>query len=108
MIELWDKKMIITKTLDGNNITLSIVGRLDTITSVELSNELDKIFAEGAFNFILDLKGLDYISSAGLRILLVTQKQVTLKGTKLELTGVNETVKSVLDMTGFSGILTIK
>lgn len=108
MIELWDKKMIITKTLDGNNITLSIVGRLDTITSVELSNELDKIFAEGAFNFILDLKGLDYISSAGLRVLLVTQKQVTSKGTKLELTGVNETVKSVLDMTGFSGILTIK
>ena len=100
--------MTITKTTNANNISLSIAGRLDTVTSVQLSNELDKIFAEGAFNLFLDLKGLEYISSAGLRVLLVAQKQVSSQGTKLELTGVNETVKQVLDITGFSGILTIK
>ncbi len=100
--------MTITKTVNGDTLTLSISGRLDTITSVELSNELDKIFAEGAFNIVFDLKGLDYVSSAGLRVFLVAQKQINTKGTKLELTGVSDTVKEVLDITGFSGILTIK
>jgi anti-sigma B factor antagonist len=100
--------MTITKTVNGNTLTLSIAGRLDTITSVELSNELDKIFAEGAFDIVFDLKGLDYVSSAGLRVFLVAQKQATSKGTKLELTGVSDTVKEVLDITGFSSILTIK
>lgn len=100
--------MTITKTLNGNEITLSIVGRLDTITSVEFSSELEKIFSEGAFNLTLDLKGMDYISSAGLRVLLNAQKLVASKGTILELTGVNDTVKEVFVVTGFTYILTIK
>ena len=100
--------MTITKTVNENNINISIAGRLDAVTSVQLSTELDKIFAEGAFNLFLDLKGLEYISSAGLRILLVAQKQVTSQGVKLELTGVKDSVKQVLDMTGFSSLLTIK
>lgn len=100
--------MTITKTLNGNDITLTIVGRLDTVTSVQLSNEVDQVFATGASNLVFDLKGLDYISSAGLRVLLVAQKQAAAKGTKLELTGVSASVKQILDITGFSGILTIK
>jgi anti-sigma B factor antagonist len=100
--------MTITKTVNGSALTLSIAGRLDTITSVELSNELDKIFAEETFDIVFDLKGLDYVSSAGLRVFLVAQKMVSSKGAKMELTGVSDTVKEVLDITGFSGILTIK
>jgi anti-sigma B factor antagonist len=100
--------MTITKTINDNNIILSINGRLDTVTSKQLSDELDQIFSNGSYNLFLDLKGLEYISSAGLRILLIAQKQVAALGTKMELNGINETVKGVLDMTGFSGILTIK
>ena len=99
--------MTITKTVEGNNITLAVAGRLDTITSVQLSNEFEKIFAEGASNLLLDFKELDYISSAGLRILLVAQKQVTSLGTKMEISGVSDSVKDVFNITGFSGILTI-
>jgi len=100
--------MTITKTVNGTTLTLSVAGRLDTITSVELSNELDKIFAEETFDIVFDLKGLDYVSSAGLRVFLVAQKLASSKGAKLELTGVSDAVKEVLDITGFSGILTIK
>jgi anti-sigma B factor antagonist len=100
--------MTITKTTNANNVTLALAGRLDTITSVQLTNEFDALFSEGSSDITLDLKGIDYISSAGLRVLLVAQKQVNSKNRKLELTGVNGSVKDVLDMTGFSSILTIK
>jgi len=99
--------MTITKTSDDYNITLSIAGRLDSMTSTQLSDEVNKIFSEGASNIHFDLKELDYISSAGLRILIVTQKHAKSIGTKFVLSGVNESVKEVLDITGFSGILTI-
>ena len=101
--------MTITKTTNANNVTLALMGRLDTITSIQLTSEFDALFSEdSSSNITLDMKGIDYISSAGLRVLLVAQKQANSKNRKLELTGVNGSVKDVLDMTGFSSILTIK
>lgn len=99
--------MTIVKTVNEDNITLNISGRLDCTTSDQLSAELESIFLSGACNLHFNLKDLDYISSSGLRVLIVTQKKVKSLGTKLELSGVNDSVKSVLDMTGFSNILTI-
>jgi anti-sigma B factor antagonist len=99
--------MIITKTVNGNNVTLAIEGNMDTYQSVQLSDELEKIFSEGAFNIYLDLKELDYISSSGLRVLLAAQKKVDALGTKLELSNANETVKEVMRITGFSKIIKV-
>jgi anti-sigma B factor antagonist len=100
--------MDITRTISGNTAALALKGRLDTVTSNDLSKELDKLFAEGAYNLIFDLKEIEYISSAGLRILLSAQKKAKSLGAAMEVTGANENVKEVFDMTGFSNILTIK
>jgi anti-sigma B factor antagonist len=101
------KKMLITKTVNKNIVTLSIEGNMDTINSVQLSDELESIFSEGAFNINLDLKELNYISSSGLRVLLAAQKKAVSLGTKIELFGANDTVREVLRITGFSNILTV-
>ena len=100
--------MIITRTTKNNVVTLAIEGNMDTIHSVQLSDELEKIFSEGAFNIQLDLTGLNFISSSGLRVLLAAHKKANSMGTKLELFGVSETVKDVLRITGFSGLLTVR
>ncbi len=100
--------MTIKKTLDDKDVTLSLAGRLDTVTSNNLANEIDKIFSEGAYNLILDFKELDYISSAGLRVVFVAQKKVNSLGTKLEITGSNENIKEVFNITGFASIINIK
>jgi anti-anti-sigma factor len=100
--------MLITKSVKNNIVILSIVGNMDTQHSVQLSDELDKVFSEGSFNIYLDMKGLNYISSSGLRVLLAGQKRASELGTKLVLLGVNESVKEVFTITGFSDILTIQ
>ena len=100
--------MIITRTTKNNVVTLAVEGNMDTIHSVQLSDELEKIFSEGAFNIQLDLTGLNFISSSGLRVLLAAHKKANSMGTKLELFGVSETVKDVLRITGFSGLLTVR
>jgi anti-sigma B factor antagonist len=99
--------MTIIKTFNENTITLAITGRLDTITSVQLSDALEKIFSESAFNLIVDLSELEYISSAGLRVLLSARKQTSQLGTTLEITGVNKTVKEIFSITGFAGTFKI-
>ncbi|MBU1172293.1 MAG: STAS domain-containing protein [Proteobacteria bacterium] len=99
--------MEISKTQTADAIKLTISGRLDSLTCVQLSNEIDSIKKEGNFNLIFDFETLEYISSAGLRVLLTTQKHANSSGTRLELKNINDTVKEVLDMTGFSRILNI-
>jgi anti-sigma B factor antagonist len=99
--------MLIAKTTNGNTVTLSIAGSMDTIHSVQLSDELEKVFSFGFYNINIDLKELDYISSSGLRVLLAAQKKANSLGTKLELYRVNETVMEVLKVTGFSEIIKV-
>lgn len=97
--------MTITKNQNGAALTLALEGRLDTITAPELEAELKKDL-ENVTELTLDFSKLDYISSAGLRVLLSAQKVMSRVGS-MKITGANETVKEVFEVTGFSDILTI-
>lgn len=99
--------MEITKNLNGNTTTLALSGRLDTVTSTQLSNELGQVFEGGPVNLVFDFTSLEYISSAGLRVLLTAQKKINALGTEMKITGVNDTVREIFDITGFSGIINI-
>ena len=98
--------MTIEKTKTGTALTLAPEGRLDTMTSPELEKELNASL-EGADALMLDFSRLDYISSAGLRVLLSAHKAMAGKG-GMVIRNVNEIVREVLDVTGFSDILTIE
>ena len=89
-----------------NETTVEVVGRLDTITAPVLEKTLAEVI-DGVQCLILDMRGLEYISSAGLRVLLGTQKKMQKTG-EMKLTGVCEDVMEVLEMTGFADILTIE
>lgn len=86
--------------------TLVLAGRLDTTTAPELEEQIDALPPETTA-MVLDMQGLEYISSAGLRVLLKTQKMMNKKGT-LKLVHVPDTVMEVLDITGFVDFLTIE
>ncbi len=99
--------MKINKTTEEGKLTLALEGRLDTITAGELEAVL-KDTIEGVSELILDFTSLDYVSSAGLRIILGTQKQINAKKGKMIIKNVNETVMEVFQITGFIDILTIE
>lgn len=98
--------MTINKTIEQTMLHLAPVGRLDTVTAPELEGLLDASL-DGVTDLVIDCKELSYISSAGLRVLLKAQKLMSEKGT-MRLTGVNETIMEVLEITGFVDILTIE
>lgn len=98
--------MQITKTLNGSALTISLEGRLDTTTAPELEKEL-KDSLDAATALTLDFSKLDYISSAGLRVLLSAHKTMSKKG-GMKVTNANEMVKEVFDVTGFADILDIE
>ena len=97
--------MTIEKKMNGNELVIALEGRLDTMTSPELEAELNQSLA-GADSLTLDFSKLDYISSAGLRVLLSAHKAMSAKG-GMKVTHVNEVVQEVFDVTGFCDILTI-
>ncbi|MBR6955046.1 MAG: STAS domain-containing protein [Clostridia bacterium] len=97
--------MTINKTQEGSCLTLALTGRLDTMTSPELEAELNRSL-EDAQSLVLDFTGLEYISSAGLRVLLSAHKAMSGKG-GMKVTHINEVVREVFDVTGFSDILNI-
>ena len=86
--------------------TLVLIGRLDTVTAPELEAELEKILPN-TNALVLDMEKLEYISSAGLRVILKAQKAMNAKGT-MKLSHVGESVMEVFDITGFSDFLTIE
>ena len=98
--------MTIAKKQNGGNLEIALEGRLDTVTSPELEKELNSSM-DAADSLTLDFTKLDYISSAGLRVLLSAHKAMSKKGGMI-ITNVNEIVKEVFDVTGFADILTIK
>ena len=85
---------------------IEIVGRLDTITAPALDKTINEDIA-GTENLVLDVKGMEYISSAGLRVLLGAQKKMQKIGS-MKVTGICEEVMEVFEMTGFADILTIE
>ena len=98
--------MNIAKTLEDKKPTISIDGRLDTSTAPELDEEL-KASLDGVEVLVMDFTGMEYISSAGLRVLLSAQKVMNTQG-EMIVTGANDTVMEIFDITGFSDILTIR
>ena len=98
--------MKINRQERAHQITLGLEGRLDTTTAPMLEAEL-KHSIVGADTLIFDLKDLEYISSAGLRVLLSAQKVMNKQG-KMVVRNVNEDVMEVFDITGFIDILTIE
>lgn len=98
--------MVINKKAEGNSLTIALQGRLDTTTAPQLEAEL-KASINGIGELVFDFAALDYISSAGLRVLLSAQKIMNCQG-KMSIRNVGEIVMEVFDVTGFSDILTIE
>ena len=101
-----DKDMTIGKQVDGSKLTLSLEGRLDTTTAPLLEAEL-KHSINDVNELVFDFEKLEYISSAGLRVLLAAQKVMNRQG-KMVIRNVNETIAEVFEGTGFVDILTIE
>ena len=91
---------------DNGKVLMEIEGRLDTTTAPELETAINGE-GDALKNLVLDFKGVDYISSAGLRVLLTAQKKMNAQG-YMELMGVSEAVMDIFEMTGFADILEIK
>lgn len=98
--------MIINIDKYNGKVILKIEGRLDTTTAPELEKAINDE-GDTLKNLVLDFNGVNYISSAGLRVLLTAQKKMNIQGS-MELINVNEDVMDILDMTGFADILVIK
>ncbi len=98
--------MTIQQTGENGKIRLALEGRLDTVTAPELEERLDSVLGQ-AQELCFDFGKLEYISSAGLRLLLKAQKAMNAKG-GMKLVGVNETIMEVFEITGFVDILTIE
>ena len=98
--------MTIEKKINGEALTLIVSGRLDTQTAPELEAELDSVLA-GLKELTFDMTNLEYVSSAGLRVILKAQKAMNAQGS-MKLTGVNDSIMEVFDITGFLDILTIE
>ena len=99
--------MNITKNYNEKELTLSIAGRIDTITSQDLDKEINEEF--GNFDsLIIDFTDLEYISSAGLRVLIATQKELAPENIPFVIKNVNDTVGEIFRMSGFNKILKIE
>lgn len=98
--------MTVEKILNGGELTVKVIGRLDTTTAPELERELTDSIA-GVTKLSLDFIGLDYLSSAGLRVLLQTQKTMNKQG-EMIVRNVNETIMEIFEVTGFTDVLTIQ
>ncbi len=98
--------MEISKNLDNEKLVIALKGRLDTVTAPQLEAELAESLG-GVKELEIDMKELEYISSAGLRVLLAAEKQMNKQGTMV-VKNVNETIHEVFDITGFLDILTVE
>lgn len=98
--------MTIDKKANGSALTITLTGRLDTTTAPQLEGEL-RTSLPGVTELVLDFTGLEYLSSAGLRVLLGAQKMMNKQGSMV-VRNVNATIMEVFDITGFADILTIE
>ncbi|MBO5544578.1 MAG: STAS domain-containing protein [Oscillospiraceae bacterium] len=96
----------ISKTIDNGKAVYTLKGRLDTVTAPELENDLKDALA-GITSLTMDFAELEYISSAGLRVLLSAQKTMNKQG-EMKIIHVNDTIMEIFEVTGFVDILTIE
>ncbi len=97
---------ITSKDVDGISV-VDLVGRLDTNTASEAEKSLAAIVEGGASKLLLNFDKLDFVSSAGLRIILATAKKLKASGGQLQLCALNEIVQEIFDISGFSTLLTV-
>jgi anti-anti-sigma factor len=100
--------MKVTITQNANVVEATIEGRLDTVTSSEFEKQLAPFYQTPGIELILDCNAMEYISSAGLRVVLIAHKSITANGGRFVVSNLCKEVRSVFDMTGFSRILIIK
>ncbi len=98
--------MTINQEVNGSALNLALEGRLDTLTSPQLEETLNASL-DGITDLVLDLEKLDYMSSAGLRVLLAAQKRMNKQGT-MKVIHVNKIIMEIFEVTGFATILTIE
>ena len=98
--------MTIEKNLNGTELTVTLTGRLDTTTAPQLEAEF-KQSLDGVEKLVLDFAALEYLSSAGLRVLLAAQKVMNKQG-EMVIRNVNDTINEIFEVTGFVDILTIE
>ena len=96
----------IEKTLENGKAVIKLAGRLDTVTAPELEAAIKDVIP-GLTELVLDFAALEYVSSAGLRVLLSAQKTMNTQG-EMKVCNVNETVAEIFEVTGFTDILTIE
>ena len=96
-----------SKIEHGENLVISLKGRLDTVTSAELAKKLENESIDEPI-VIMDMKELEYISSAGLRLLLSLKKKLSAENKEFEIHNLNDVCKEVFRVTGFQNILTVK
>ena len=99
--------MTINELKEGNKLTIAISGRIDTITAPELEQVINSGL-NGINELIFDLAELEYMSSAGLRVMLTAKKKMDTQGGKMTVRNVNETIMEIFEITGFADILTIE
>ena len=98
--------MKVNKISDGKKLTFEVEGRVDTTTAPELEKEINNSIAN-VENFVIDFSKVEYISSAGLRVLLVAQKTMNKQGS-MKITNVSSDIMEIFEVTGFVDILTIE
>lgn len=98
--------MTINKINDDTTLTIELEGRLDTVSAPQLEAELKKSIS-GIENLVFDFEKLEYLSSAGLRVLLAAQKVMNRQG-QMIIRNVNSTIMDIFEVTGFSEILTVE
>ena len=98
--------MNIIKSLEGKTLTVALEGRLDTTTAPQLESEIKQSIADNT-ELILDFAKLEYLSSAGLRVLLAAQKVMNKQG-KMVIRNVNDVISEVFEVAGFAEILTVE
>ena len=98
--------MKVDKTVSGNRLDLAVTGRIDTTTAPQLEEEI-RDSLDGIEELVMDFSGVEYISSAGLRVLLAAQKIMNKQGT-MKVTKANDDIMEIFDVTGFSDILSIE
>ena len=99
--------MDITNRKEGSNIVVSVKGRMDAVTAPEFEKAVQELVGQGEALFVIDLADLDYISSAGLRSILALAKKLKTSEGSLRLAALQDTVKEVFDISGFSSIIPI-
>ena len=92
----------------NDETVVAIAGRVDTVTSSELEKSIQPYLSETAITLVFECSKLDYVSSSGLRVILMAHKQVSAKGGKFILRNLIPEVRSVIDLTGFSRIINIQ